>query len=103
MFPAAATAICGLPESAESFDRFIGVVKLTPAFVEWLNIMSRLPGVSSSQTTLTLPALPTAIRGLNESPDVLERFIGAENVAPPFVERLNKILEFVAVSSSQAM
>src|SRR5579864_2702383 len=102
MLPAISAAICGLPDSAESFERLIGVPKVAPAFVEWLNMIFVLLGVSSSQTTLTLPAPPIAIRGLNEKPDDLERFTGVENVAPPSVERLNRMLELVAVSSSHA-
>src|SRR6185437_16816306 len=103
MLPAVSAAICWLPESAESFERLTAAVKLTPAFVEWLNMMTVLPGVSSSQTTFTLPELPTAIRGLNEKPDVFERFTGVEKVTPPSVERLNRMFELVLVSSSHAM
>src|SRR6476646_1158999 len=103
MLPPVSAAICGLAESGGSLETFMGVEKVRPPSVEWLNMTSRLPGVKSSQTTLMPPWLSVAMRGLKEKPDVLEMLLGAENVAPPSVERLNRILEFVLVSSSQTM
>src|SRR5947209_1351727 len=68
--------------------------------MEWLNMTSGFPGVSSIQATLILPLESTAIRGLKEKPEELEMFFGVEKVAPPSEDRLNKMFELLAVSSS---
>src|SRR6266403_4524252 len=47
------------------------------------------------------PLLSTAMRGLKEYPVLLDTFRGVDHVAPPSVDRLNRILELFAVSSSQ--
>src|SRR6266852_4866834 len=45
------------------------------------------PGVRSCQTTLILPFLSTATCAASDKPASLERFCGAENVAPPSLKR----------------
>src|SRR6266852_5597088 len=100
ILPAASTDTCGLALSAASRERFCGAEKVAPPSLERLKRMSQLPGVSSTQTTLRAPLLSTEMRGLKENPELLEMFVGVENVKPPSVERLNRILELVAVSSS---
>ena len=56
-----------------------------------LKKMSGLPGVSSVQTMLTLPAESVAISGDEVLPESLERFWGKEKVAPPSLDRLKKV------------
>src|SRR6266849_535297 len=102
MLPFLSTAICGLTEPAALLETITGVGTGTAAnpSAERVKKTPRLFRASSSQTTLMLPWASTAMRGLKEEPKPLERFVGVENVAPPSVERLNRIFA-VAVSSSQ--
>ena len=101
ILPLLSTPICELNESPVLLERFCGAENVTPPLVERLNRMSSWPGVLSVQTTLMLPPLSSAIAGLNELPTLLERFCGAENVAPPSVERLKKISNALGLPSFQ--
>jgi len=95
---------CDLRDGVESRDNRLGEVywrgeSITPivrAAEEHIRVLKK-SGLSC-QTTLMVPPESTAMRGLKEKPALLETPFGAENV-PPSVERLNKILEFVSVSS----
>src|SRR6266849_4391870 len=101
MLPFLSTAICGvIEEPVGLFETITGVENVAPPSAERVKKTSGLPGVSSSQTTLMLPLASSAMRGLKEKPELLERFLGVENVVPPSVERLNRIFD-LAVSSSQ--
>jgi hypothetical protein len=81
--------------------RFLGRrPKVLPPLVLLLNNISPFPFrvVVSPHTTYTL--LPdTAIRGANESPRLLLRFIGMPKVIPPSVLFLKNILLLVGVKS----
>src|SRR5690242_11041630 len=100
MLPEGSVATMGLPESDASFERSCGFAKVFPPSVEREKKTSRFPGESSSQTTFIPPFASSAIRGLNENPEVFERLFGVEKVNPPSVERLKRIFEFELVSSS---
>src|SRR6267143_5025881 len=103
MLPLESTASCGFPESGVSLERFSGAEKVVPPSVERLKKMSQLfvLGSLSTQTTLIAPPPSTAIRGLKGKPELKKTFLGVENATPPSVDRLNKIFELLAVSSSQ--
>src|SRR6266852_5510402 len=93
ILPPRSTAICGLLELPILRERDLSAGKVAPLSAERLKEMSEWPAVSSSQTTLMLPFSSSAMRGLKEKPELLERFLGVENVVPPSVERLNRIFE----------
>src|SRR5260370_34319777 len=58
-------------------------------------------GVLSSQTTFMLPLESRAICGLNDTPTLLDTFVGIEKVVPPSVERLRKISALPGLLSAQ--
>ena len=82
------------------FERFMGGEKFRPLSVERLKEMSEWPAMSSSQTTLMLPFLSTAICAFNEPPGLVDTILGDENVAPPSLELLNQMAR-LPVSLSQ--
>src|SRR5256885_2113333 len=94
MLPFLSTAICAFNEPPGLVDTILGDENVAPPSLELLNQMARLP-VSLSQRTLMLPVVSTAICGTEYKAVfiVAERFVGAEKVMPPSVERLKKILE----------
>src|SRR6266850_281850 len=108
MLPPRSTAIRGLLGLDNLFwglERFVGVrKKFAPPAVERLKKIFEVTDLQSErscQTTLILPLASRAMTGLKAHPRVLERFIGREKLMPPSVERLKRILELLAVSSSQ--
>src|SRR5439155_1307270 len=100
MLPLLSTAICGPIDPLGLVDTIFGAENVFPPSLEPLNQMARLP-LSLSQTTLMLPAVSTAICGTEYKAVfiVAERFVGAEKVMPPSVERLKKILEVPKLQS----
>src|SRR6266513_1854778 len=64
--------------------------------------MSEWPAISSSQTTLMLPLLSTAICGPIDPLGLVETIFGAENVFPPSLEPLNQMAR-LPVSLSQTV
>src|SRR5438045_8665905 len=76
------------------FERFMGNEKLVPLSVERLKEMSEWPAMSSSQTTLMLPFLSTAICAFNEPPGLVDTILGDENVAPPSLEPVTQTARF---------
>src|SRR5882762_5677237 len=83
MLPAPSTKSCGFPDKPGVADRFLGNEKVAPLSAERLREMSEWLAMSSSQSTLMLPFLSTAICGFNEPPVLVETMFGDENVAPP--------------------
>jgi len=78
----------------------MGDEKVAPLSAERLKEMSEWPARSSSQRTLMLPFLSTAICGSIEPAVLVESIFGAENVAPPSLEPLNQMAR-LPVSLSQ--
>src|SRR5258708_7525760 len=78
----------GTDEAPLLLERFCAVEKVTPASVDRENRISSLPGVVSSQTTLTLASESTASQGSDENPELLETLIGAEKDTPPSLHRV---------------
>ena len=111
MLPAVSTAICGTENKAVFIvaERFVGAEKVMPPSDERLKKILEVPKLQSglsSHTILMLAPASTAMTGLKEHPRLLETCFAAgvgRKVAPPSVEWLNRMLELLAVSSSQAM
>jgi len=92
MFPFKSEAICG-PDDLVSLERFL-VENVAPPSLERLKKTSTPVwlGMLSCQTTLMLPLESRAICSSIEKAKLLERLLGAENVAPPSLERAKKML-----------
>src|SRR5438876_197591 len=110
MFPLESTAILprfvaastpGNTEAPVLLETSLGAEKLTPPSVEWRKKRSEFVPFKLHQTILILPPESTAICGPTETPEMLDRFLGVEKVAPPSVERLKKISKLPGVLSSQ--
>src|SRR3989442_9042174 len=82
-----AAPIPGTNEEPALLERFLGGEKVAPPSEERLKKISELPPVMMlvklSQTTSMLPLESTTICAPPETPAMLDRFLGAEKVAPP--------------------
>src|SRR5579859_632371 len=85
--PFLSATISGMVDEPLLPERFCGAAKVAPESVEREKKMSSLPGVLSSQTTLTLPSESTASEGSAENPELLEILIGEEKDVPPLLDR----------------